>query len=405
LSEPPRSLRLAGLFGLVVRDYRVFGVVGEDENIKLCFLTTASRLMDDPLAVMFMSSFGAGKNTVADKARDLCPAEDQFDASYISGKALYHLPSNGLKHKLITINELDGASQASYPLRSLISAKALISVVTARDPVSGRLHAESKRTEGPAAVISTSSKLNVDRETLSRYIVTSSDESREQTLAIRGEQRRAQTPEGLGAAREAAMVTRRHHAFHRLLQRYPVAIPASLNIEYDDVRLCSRRDFQKVLRLIKAVAFARQMQKPVIQIDGASAIEVDDQDLAIAKPLIRKLFNASFDELSIPSRNLLETLTGLKAAAKMRDRAEQFTGDGKFLFTRRQVREEAKLSKTSLHRCVTELEDFEYIYRDLDARRRPVRYVLDWVSGAESTGGPAKIQANLESSRHPGSTR
>jgi hypothetical protein len=379
------------LFGIVTQDHRVFGIAGEDDNIRLCFLTSVSRKMTDPLAVMFISSFGVGKNTIADKARDLCPPEDRLDATYISGKALFHLAAHALKHKLVTIGEQEGVKHANYPLRSLISAKALTAVITARDSVSGRLQTETKRVEGPAAVIITSSDSGLDRETLSRFIVTASDESREQTLAIREEQRRAQTQEGLAARQAAARVFRRHHAYHRLLQPYGVVIPDSVRIDYRDDRLCSRRDYPKVQGLIKAVAFARQMQKTVIQIEGVSCILVDETDLAIAWPLIRKLFIASIDELSAPSRDLLLLLDRMKAAAREQVGLGHFDDTGRYSFTRRQVREQGKCSNTTLHRCLTELIDYEYVLRDTITRRRPYRYVLDWVPPASSTDVPVRF--------------
>lgn len=379
------------LFGIVVRDHRALGIVGETENILLCFLTSVSRKMEDPLAVMFISSFGAGKNTIADKARDLCPPEDQFDASYISGKALFHLPPHAIEHKLVTVTEQEGAKHANYPFRVLVSSKVLNAVVTARDPVSGRLQTERKQVKGPVAVISTSSNPNLDRETLSRYIITANDESREQTLAIREEQRKAQTRDGVGGTLEAQRIYRRHHAYHRLLEPCRVVIPANLEIEFGDDRLCSRRDYPKVLALLKAVAFARQMQKTVTAIGGLPCIEADEYDLKIARPLIRKLFNAAFDELSIPSRNLLVVLEQMGRAARSNSAYGQFNSDGRFVFTRRQVREQQKWSKTSVQRCVTELEEYEFIHRDA-VRQRPIRYVLDWESSEGSTDDPAKVQ-------------
>jgi len=379
------------LFGIVVRDFRSLGVVGETENIVLSFLVMTSRKMSDPLALMFLSSFGTGKNMIADRARDLCPPEDQFDATQLSGKALYYLPPNGVKHKLITIGEDEGAKHANYPLRSLISAKVLTSVTTARDPVSGRLGTETKRIEGPAAVMMTSSNPSSDRETLSRFIVTHNDESREQTRAIQKEQRKAQTSVCASVAQVFARIYRRHHAYQRLLQNVPVVIPAKIRIEYGDDRLSSRRDYPKILGLIKAIAFARQMKKTVKQIEGISCIEVDGADLAIALPIIRKLFVTSYDELSASSRGLLLALVHMRTKAKEQPKSDEFDDAGRFIFTRRQIREQEKWSNTTLHRCLCELINFEYVLRDTSTRRQPYRYVLDWIPAADSAAIPVKF--------------
>jgi hypothetical protein len=257
--------------------------------------------------------------------------------------------------------------------------------------VSGRLQAETKRVEGPAAVIVTSAKTDLDRETLSRYIVTANDESREQTLAIREHQRKALTPEGRSAAKEIERIFRRHHAYQRLLRSYRVDVPASIRIDFEDDRLTGRREFPKVARLVMAVAFARQMQKEIKQRDGMDCIDVDETDMAIARPLIRKLFVVTFEDLTTPSRNLLLLLSAMRDSAQTQSGVVQFDSKSRFTFTRRRVREQGKWSKTALHRCITELEDYEYVLRDTATRQRPFRYVLDWTPPADSTDVPMKF--------------
>lgn len=383
----------ADLFGLVLRDFDMCGIVGEKDNVLLSFLTVTSRRMDTPLALMVLSSMGAGKSKVAELARDLCPREDRVDSSYISGKSLYHLPSDGVKHKLLTIAEAEGAKQALYPLRVLISSGELSAVVTGRDAVSGKLKTETKRVEGPTAFIVTSSDPSVDRETLSRFIVTSADESKEQTAAIQERQRAAQSAESIASAAEVQRITRRHHDFQRLIEPRRVIVPPALKIDYTDDRLCSRRDFPKVLGLIKAIAFARQMAKETKIIEGVVCIEADEHDVALAAPLIRRLFSSTLDELSAPSRTLLRLIYDFSAAAKNEPHVAVFNGEGQFAFTRRQIAEWLRWSKTSLHRCVKELEDSEYVVRDMSSRRRPFRYLLDWAPPQNSGHVPPKFHS------------
>lgn len=371
------------LFKRIIEDCHALGVVGEPENILLSYLVMSSRRMSDPLALMNISNHGVGKSFIAEMARDLCPPEDRFDVTHLSAKAFFHAGPGKLKHKLITIAEQEGAEKANYSLRVLISAKVLTAVITSKDPATGRLQAETKRVEGPAAVINTSSDPNLDRETLSRYVVTHSDQSREQTRKIQQRQRESHTEAGILARREAERIFRRHHALQRLLQQVEVTLPAALEIPYADDRLNGRRDFPKVLSLVKTVAFVRQMQKKVRQVGGVNLIEADADDVAVALPLIRKLFGARLDEISEPSRALLLAMRGI----------EKFTPGGaeQFRFTRRFVREHTGWSKTSVQRCFAELEDCEYILRDTSTRQRPLRYRLDWQPG-ESSDGPVKVQ-------------
>ncbi|MFA5057640.1 MAG: hypothetical protein WC485_05965 [Opitutaceae bacterium] len=363
----------------IIGDFRELGVVGEECNILFSYLIMTSRKMEVPLAGSFVSSIGAGKNAVTDKARDLCPVEDRFYASFLSGKALYHMPPDALRHKFIVIEEIDGMRQALHAVRMLLSSGGLTSRIASRDPASGRLQTQTKRVEGPAAMAVTGSNPNTDRETLSRFIVSSMDESREQTQAIHEHQLQAHSVEGLASEQRRKAIERRHHAFQRLLQPLRVALVQPERIVCTEDRLNSRRDFPKILLLIKSIAFLRQMQKEVKQGEGASYIEVDDYDLGLAQALICRLFGSrSLREVSQPSRDLLRVLHRMRGAG-----SQVVTSAGDFTFTRRELRECSGMANTSLHRCLRELEDFEFIARDTTSRRRPFRYTLEWSPQAE----------------------
>jgi hypothetical protein len=383
---PEGDRREAELFGKdprlierIIADFRELGVVGEEFNILLSYLIMTSRKMEAPLAGSFISSIGAGKNAVTDKARDLCPPEDRFYASFLSGKALYHMAPDALRHKFIVVEEIDGMRQAMHAVRMLLSSGGLTSRIASRDPASGRLQTQTKRVEGPAAMAVTGSNPNTDRETLSRFIVSSMDESREQTQAIHEHQLQQHSAECLATGHKRKVIERRHYAFQRLLQSIRVVIKQPQKIICTENRLNSRRDFPKVLRLIEAIAFLRQMQKEVKQGDGFNYIEVDDYDLALAQPLIHRLFGSrQLREISQPSRELLLALHRMREAG-----SQVVNSAGDFTFTRRELREQSGMANTSLHRCLHELEQFEFIARDTSSRRRPLRYTLEWSPQAE----------------------
>lgn len=53
------------LFQTILEDYETLGVTGEEHNKLMCYLAATSRLMDNPLNILVLSSFGAGKSTPA----------------------------------------------------------------------------------------------------------------------------------------------------------------------------------------------------------------------------------------------------------------------------------------------------------------------------------------------------
>ena len=102
-----------------------------------------------------------------------------------------------LKHKVLAIAEEEGAERASYALKLLQSEGKLSIASTGKDPKSGRLVTHEYHVEGPAAILLTTTAIDLDEELLNRCIVLAVDESREQTRAIHELQRADRTLEGL----------------------------------------------------------------------------------------------------------------------------------------------------------------------------------------------------------------
>jgi hypothetical protein len=289
----------------------------------------------------------------------------------MSAKALFHREKHSLKHKFLVLEEGKGVESAAYALRILISSGELVTEVATKDPSSGRLVSMRNRVEGPVAVTITTTSPDTDPETRSRFFVISTDESSEQTEAILDLQRRQHTLEGLESDEIRKVIYRRHHAFQRLLQPIHVINPLVQRMVGMSNRLTARRDQPKLLGLVNAVAFLRQMTKPVKQHGSLSYIEVDETDLRIAAELIRTIVAPGSQEVSSPARELLAVLVRMKKQ----------TGDatsGQLVFTRRQIREFARWERTRVHRYLAELIDLEYVLRDRSRRGMTDRYILAW---------------------------
>ena len=347
----------------ILADYERCGLVGERANKLLCYLTMTSRKLEKPLSVLILSSSGAGKTALQDAALLFCPPEDLVKLTSVSGKALFYKEQGSLKHKVLALEEGDGAEAASYALRNLISAGQLVSEATIKDQMSGKLKTMENRVEGPTAVFVTTTDPDTDPETRSRFFVTSVDESREQTQAILISQRQRQTLAGLADSVAQEPTLRKHHNFQRLLRTLPVVNRYAAQLTYGDSRLQSRRDQPKYFNLINAVALLRQLQKEVKSwtTDGLVQpyIEVDREDIRVANDLITQLMGQSLDELSRPGFDLLQQLERLA-----RQQIEAAAGNGAasaLSFTRRQVREATGWGHARVHRYLRELVQLEYV--------------------------------------------
>jgi ABC-type dipeptide/oligopeptide/nickel transport system ATPase component len=366
------------LISIILADYERFGLVGERTNKLLSYLTMTSRKLRRPLALLIVSSSGSGKSALQDVTVKFCPSEGVEKITNLSEKALYHKERDSLKGKLVAFEEASGIKKADYPLRVFISAGELTTEVAIKDSTTGKLTTMRNRVEGPIAVMVTDTSLALNPETISRFIITSVDDSKEQTRAIMEIQRREETLEGLVAEQGNDEILRRHHAFQRLLQPLRVVNPISSEVEFEDDRLSARRELPKRFRLIQAVAFLRQLQKPVKYAGAIAYIEVDKTDLKIARELTDELLGHGVAELSPMAHGLLLQLVRMrdaqpKAAASVPDREQE-----PLVFTCRQVREFTGAPNSSLQRHLKELCGFEYIVQESGRRGLTCRYRLDW---------------------------
>jgi len=396
------------LFEAILADYETCGLVGEEANKLLGYLAAISRKMPEPLSVLILSSSGAGKTALQDAACGFVPPEDLVKLTSLSGKALFYKERTSLKHKVLALEEGAGAENASYAIRNLISQGELVVEAAMKDPATGRITTMTNRVEGPTAVLMTTTNPEIDPETKSRFIVTSADESREQTRAILAFQRRREGLDGLFTSTAVDDTLKRHHNFQRLLKPLHIVNPIHERLSYADDRLQGRRDQPKYLALIRAVAFLRQMRKTIRtggrnggstpstgsgqagspQAGTLEYIEVDAEDVKLASRLAHEILGHSLDELSRPSRNLLLELEKMVrqrlpgGTHGQTDREEDTSADGNRLhhisFTRRAIREFTGWSNYRVHIHLKELVEFEYVSAEADRANNTYRYRLLW---------------------------
>lgn len=369
------------LINKILADYEACGLVGEEHNKLLCYLAAVSRRMDEPLSVLILSSSGAGKSALQDATIRLCPPEDIVKVTSMTGRALFYKGRNSLKHKILAIEEEAGAEGAAYPLRALISSGELIVETTVKDLGSGRLTTVQNKVEGPCAVFITTTSPDADPETRSRFFVTSVDESRAQTRRILDFQRSRRTLAGQSqiAAQEAVIL--RHRNFQRLLKPLAVVNPFADSLKYDDDRLQSRRNQPKLLNLIAAVAFLRQMTKEIRTLDGKKGntayIDVDSDDMHIAHSLAERVLHGNVDDLNPVSSDLLCEVRRM-IAARVTAGTEEGTPERpeEVVFTRRELREFSGWPHTRVRRYLVELVDMEFITKVSGRTGSAYRYRL-----------------------------
>jgi DNA primase len=349
------------LMARVLADFARCGVVGEAVNKQVAYLAAVSRKLDKPLAVMVQSSSAAGKSSLMDAVLRFMPPEERIVYSAMTGQSLFYLGEKDLKHKILAISEEEGAHQASYALKLLQSEGEVSIASTGKNALTGNLETQEYRVEGPVMLFSTTTAIDLDEELLNRCLVLSVDESREQTRAIHAAQRTRRTLDGLRAGEDKARLIALHQNAQRLLRSVAVVNPYAEQLTFLSDKTRMRRDHEKYLALIDAIALLHQHQREIKReaYHGAviEYVEVSVADIALANALAHEVLGRTLDELPPQTRRLL----GLIVDWTREQSRQRGMPVAELRFTRKQVREATGWGDTQLKVHLARLEDMDYL--------------------------------------------
>lgn len=358
-------LRSPKLLDRILADFDACGLVGESTNKLVAYLAAVSRKLSNPLAVLVQSSSAAGKSTLMDAALAFVPEEERVRYSALTGQALFYMGETSLKHRILAISEEEGASKASYALKLLQSEGEITIASTAKDAETGNLVTQEYRVEGPVMIFLTTTAISIDEELMNRCLVLSVDEGRAQTQAIHRLQRQKRTLQGLVARAAKDDIVKLHRNAQRLLRPLAVVNPYADKLSFLSDKTRTRRDHEKYLTLIDAIALLHQHQRDVKRIGANDSVhertmeyvEVTLADIEAANRIAHEVLGRSVDELPPQTRALLSRIAGLvKDQEKTRSipRSE-------VRFTRRQLREITDMGDTQLKVHLARLVDLEYL--------------------------------------------
>jgi DNA primase catalytic core len=345
----------------IIEDFKRCGIVGEEENTLNGYIAATSRKEDRPLAVIIQSSSGAGKTTLMDAILAFMPSEDVVKFSAMTGQSLFYMGEKNLKNKILAIVEEEGAEKASYSLKVLQSEGKISIASTGKDPDSGRHITQEYIVEGPVMLIITTTNCDIDPELLSRCIVLTINESREQTKRIHKIQRKMETLEGMFMELGKEKIIKRHQNAQRLLCPIRVHNPYAKYLTFMDANYRARRDQLKYLTLIRTITLIHQYQREVkTMVKNSRVIEYIEttlDDIELANQLAGNIFRTTLDELSPQTRAVLEKIYEYVTAVCSARQIDQQD----FRFSRRQLREHLNIGNSQLAVHLDRLVEYEYL--------------------------------------------
>jgi len=373
--EALQWLRAPNLIERLKQAFHLAGIIGEEANTLVAYLAGVSRKLERPLAIIIQSASAAGKSTLMDAVLSFFPEEDRIKYSAMTGQSLYYLGETNLQHKILAVVEEAGAEKASYALKLLQSEGELTIASTGKDPNTGRMVTQEYHVQGPVMLFLTTTAINLDEELQNRCLTLAVDESPAQTDRIHQVQRQRRTLAGLIAKEERQEVLAKLKNAQRLLQPVPVLNPYAPDLTFPSGQTRNRRDHEKYLTLIDAIALLHQHQRPrgqhVVRGRSVEHIAVTLEDIGLANQLAPEVLGRSLDELPPQTRRLLEYIRDIVTTKRKTESAKTAS-----TFSRREIKDACGWSLTQVRVHLERLVELEYLAIRCGRMGGPFQYEL-----------------------------
>ena len=324
------------------------GVIGEEHNRQTMYLIFTSRKTNNPLHCISLGSSGTGKTHLQSKVSELIPEEDKVEITVLSANAFYYFNRTELQHKLILIEDLDGAESVLYPLRELQTKKRITKTVVHKDS-KGTTRTIHLTVEGPVSVAGCTTQEYIYEDNSNRSFLLYIDESAEQDQKIMDYQRLISA--GKVNQDEEYKSKELLKNVQRLLKPIRVINPYAEYLQLPQSVFKPRRTNSHYLQFIEAITFYKQYQreKKYDEATGEEYIETTIEDIQEANELIIDVLLRKSDTITGATRNHLERL---KTYLKEQNQTT---------FTNAEIRRNLRVKETTLRRYNNQLLLENYI--------------------------------------------
>lgn len=323
------------------------GITGEECNRLLMYLVFTSRLREQPLHIISLGASGTGKTYLQERIGDLIPEDQKLEITMLSENAFYYFGQQELRHKLILIEDLDGAENVLYPLRELQSKKRISKTIPIKDS-KGNLKTITMQVEGPICLAGTTTREKLFEDNANRSLLIYLDNSKQHKDSIMDYQRKLSAG-SINHKKEDEL-----KAFFKDMQS--VLEPVRVRNPYAELLKIPETVFKPLrtnahyLAFIETVTFYHQYQREhKVDENGEEFIITEIEDIEWANFLLKDVLLAKSDELTNACRSFFENLK------------EKQEKSGKQSFYRSDVREWMQINPHNLRHYISQLLQYDYI--------------------------------------------
>jgi len=345
--EAIKYLKSKNLIANLQRDLQHIGILGEDENALILFLTMASHKSANPFSVLCLAKSGIGKSYLLQKLSQCMPKGAFSFHTQISENALYYFDSKQIDGKALFIEDLEWTNAMLTPLATLQTQGKLIKTRATKDK-DGMLHSTTFEVEGRLCLIACAySEKNYESLSLP-FLCLYLNHSHLQDINVMEYQKKCKA--GLINQAEIAAVQRRLQCVLASLKSANVINPFATLIDLPDDLPYPRKTLLLLLNFIETITFFNQYQRASIvnEQTGEVMLKTQPEDIELAFNLLKNSLFRRADELGTMVRGFY---VRLKKYLKEADTNQ---------FTALDIRRAKRIHPRTLNRYLQELCTFHY---------------------------------------------
>jgi DNA primase len=348
IATAKKYLLAPGLLKRTNEDIGKTGITGEECNRLLMYLVFTSRLREQPLHIISLGASGTGKTYLQERIGDLIPEDGKLEITVLSENAFYYFGQQELRHKLIIIEDLDGAENVLYPLRELQSKKRISKTIPIKDS-KGNLKTITLQVEGPICLAGTTTREKLYEDNANRSILIYLDNSKQHKDSIMDYQRKLSA--GSIDHKKEEELKEFFKDMQSILKPIKVRNPYAEMLKIPETVFKPLRTNAHYLAFIETVTFYHQYQREhkTDEATGETYIETSLEDIKWANFLLKDVLLAKSDELTNACRGFFENIKNYVSQT------------GKNSFYSKDLREHYRMAPSTLKRHLLELVRYSYL--------------------------------------------
>jgi DNA primase len=353
---------------ILTQKLQATGIVGEQKNALFLFIILLSHKMKHPLHAMVQGTSGSGKSHLIKKIADCMYDQNKIKRfNRMTDKSLYNYGQYDLQHCGFILEDYDALSEeAEFAWRELQSGGELKSSVSQKNEHTGEITTGEKYVYGPIASLVATTRFRIYQDNESRVFVIAIDQSETQTEKVLDYMAKKSAKIITDNQEQQALREIQNIVCH--LHSYEVENPYRLVLPKNTQQ--RRRLTQMLHDFIAQITLLHQYQRQIEQHEKIIKTKIEDLEIAI--DLMFESIVLKTDELDGILRQFYEDL---KSYIEKKGR--------NYEFTQREIRQYFKISKTQMHRYITELQELEYITKSSIGKRNTFKYQISYWDNIE----------------------